>query len=117
MSAYQNEAKDGFWRGAGQAGVGARWEIAPGHEVYASYAENMAMYQGGFKLGPQSVSQAVWDAQGATLRPEKSQSFDAGYRYVSDPLQLSLAAYHVVFDNRLLQYNLACPRGVIQVQC
>ncbi|RYG07219.1 MAG: TonB-dependent receptor, partial [Caulobacteraceae bacterium] len=76
--------------------------------LYASYAENIAMYQGGFKLGPQSVSQAVWDLQGATLTPETSRSFDAGYRYVSGPLQVSVAAYHVNFENRLLQYN-PCP--------
>ena len=88
--------------------VGARWKIAPGHEVYVSYAENMAMFQGGFKLGPQSVSQAVWDVQGKTLKPETSKSFDAGYRFVSGPLQVQLAAYHVKFENRLLQYN-PCP--------
>lgn len=88
--------------------AGARWRIAPGHEVYASYAENIAMFQGGFKLGPQSVSQAVWDVQGATLVPETSKSFDAGYRFVSGPLQVSLAAYDVDFNNRLLQYN-PCP--------
>jgi iron complex outermembrane receptor protein len=88
--------------------VGARWRIAPGHEVFASYAENMAMFQGGFKLGPQSVSQAVWNAQGQYLKPETSKSFDVGYRYISGPLQISLAAYDVKFDNRLLQYN-PCP--------
>ncbi|ARR55400.1 TonB-dependent receptor [Rhizorhabdus wittichii DC-6] len=88
--------------------AGLRWKIAPEHEVYASYSENMAMYQGGFKLGPQSVSQAVWDLQGKTLKPETSKSFDGGYRYVSGPLQVSLAAYWVKFDNRLLQYN-PCP--------
>ncbi len=85
--------------------VGARWTIAPGHEVYASYSENIAMYQGGFKLGPQSVSQTVWDQQGATLKPETSKSLDAGYRFISRPLQISVAAYDVKFDNRLLQYN------------
>ncbi len=88
--------------------AGVRWKIAPGHELYASYAENMAMFQGGFKLGPQSVSQAVWDVQGKTLKPETSKSFDGGYRYVSGPLQVSLAGYYVKFDNRLLQYN-PCP--------
>ncbi len=88
--------------------VGVHWQVAPHHELYASYAENMAMFQGGFKLGPQSVSQAVWDAQGKYLKPETSKSFDAGYRYVSGPLQISLAAYDVKFDNRLLQYN-PCP--------
>ncbi len=64
--------------------------------------------RGGFKLGPQSVSQAVWDVQGSTLKPETSKSFDGGYRYVTDSLQVSLAAYKVDFNNRLLQYN-PCP--------
>lgn len=88
--------------------VGVHWQVAPGHELYASYSENIAMYQGGFKLGPQSVTQPVWDAQGQYLEPETSKSWDAGYRYVSGPLQVSLAAYHVNFDKRLLQYN-PCP--------
>ncbi|MEJ0041914.1 MAG: TonB-dependent receptor [Rhizomicrobium sp.] len=96
-------AKDNFMPEAG-----VRWRFAPGHEVYASYSENMAMFQGGFKLGPQSVSQAVWDVQGQTLKPETSKSFDGGYRYVTDDLQLSLALYDVDFKNRLLQYN-PCP--------
>jgi iron complex outermembrane receptor protein len=88
--------------------IGARFTVAEGHEIYASYSENMAMFQGGFKLGPQSVSQAVWDAQGQYLKPETSKSFDAGYRYIGHKLQVSLAAYDVDFDNRLLQYN-PCP--------
>lgn len=88
--------------------VGLRWKIAPRHEVFASYAENIAMFQGGFKLGPQSVSQAVWDVQGKTLKPETSKSFEGGYRYVSGPLQVSLTGYWVDFNNRLLQYN-PCP--------
>jgi iron complex outermembrane receptor protein len=96
-------AKDDFLPEAG-----VRYRIAEGHEIFTSYAENMAMFQGGFKLGPQSVSQAVWDAQGQYLKPETSKSFDAGYRYVSGPLQVSVAAYDVKFQNRLLQYN-PCP--------
>jgi iron complex outermembrane receptor protein len=66
------------------------------------------MYQGGFKLGPQSVTQPVWDVQGKTLKPETSKSIEGGYRYVSGPLQVSLTGYHVDFENRLLQYN-PCP--------
>ncbi len=89
--------------------VGVRWEVARGHELFASYAENMAMFQGGFKLGPQSVSQAIWDVQGKTLKPETSKSFEGGYRYVSGPLQVSLTGYWVDFNNRLLQYNPARP--------
>ncbi len=88
--------------------VGVRWKVAPGHELFASYAENMAMFQGGFKLGPQSVSQAIWNVQGKTLKPETSRSVEGGYRYVSSILQVSLTGYYVKFDNRLLQYN-PCP--------
>ena len=54
------------------------------------------------------MSQAVWDAQGKTLKPETSKSIEGGYRFVSGPLQVSLAAYKVDFNNRLLQYN-PCP--------
>ncbi|WP_206245627.1 TonB-dependent receptor domain-containing protein [Novosphingobium terrae] len=85
--------------------VGLRYKLAQGHEIYASYAENMAMYQGGFKLGPQSVTQTVWNAQGGTLKPEKSRSVEGGYRFVSRTLQLTLSGYYSKFDNRLLQYN------------
>jgi iron complex outermembrane receptor protein len=88
--------------------VGARWRIAPEHEVFISYAENMAMFQGGFKLGPQSVAQTVWNAQGSTLQPETSRSLEGGYRYITHDVQLSLAGYHMEFDHRLLQYN-PCP--------
>lgn len=88
--------------------IGVHWQVAPDHELYASYSENMAMFQGGFKLGPQSVSQALWDLQGSHLKPQTSQSFDAGYRYVTGPLQVSVAAYHMLFNDRLLQYN-PCP--------
>ena len=102
------QAKDNFL-----PQVGVRWQFAPQHEVFLSYAENMAMYQGGFKLGPQSVSQAVWDAQGNTLKPETSKSFDGGYRYSGEKLQLSLAAYLVDFNDRLLQYN-PCPTNLQQ---
>lgn len=88
--------------------VGIRWKVAEGSELFASYAENIAMYQGGFKLGPQSVTQPVWDAQGKYLTPETSKSVEGGYRYVGRTLQLSLTGYWVKFDNRLLQYN-PCP--------
>ena len=88
--------------------IGVHWQVAPDHELYASYSENIAMFQGGFKLGPQSVSQTLWDLQGSHLKPQTSQSFDAGYRYVTGPLQVSVAAYHMLFNDRLLQYN-PCP--------
>ena len=100
------KAKDNFLPEAG-----VRWKVAEGHEVFASYAENIAMYQGGFKLGPQAVTQPVWDSMSATLRPETSKSAEGGYRYVSRTVQLSLSGYYMKFDNRLLQYKPCATAG------
>ncbi|MCA0196537.1 MAG: TonB-dependent receptor [Proteobacteria bacterium] len=85
--------------------VGVRFEVSPDQELFASYAENIAMFQGGFKLGPQAVSQAVWDSQGEPLKPERSTSLEGGYRVRMGDMQASVAAYTVKFEDRLLQYN------------
>ncbi len=106
------EAKDSFL-----PEVGVRYTIAPGHEVYASYSENMAMFQGGFKLGPQSVPQSTWDQQGKFLKPETSKSIDLGYRFISRDLQISVAAYDVDFNNRLLQYNPCATKDATNPGC
>ncbi|MGF6710471.1 iron complex outermembrane receptor protein [Luteibacter sp. W1I16] len=95
---------------------GARYKIADGQEVFASFAKNIAMFQGGFKLGPQAVSQAIWDTQG-DLKPEKSRSIEAGYRIETGPIAASLAAYNVRFDNRLLQYNPCDSRQPVGPSC
>ena len=95
---------------------GARYRIADGQEVFASFAKNIAMFQGGFKLGPQAVSQAIWNTQG-DLKPEKSRSLEAGYRVEAGPIAASLAAYKVRFDNRLLQYNPCDSRQPVGPSC
>ncbi|MBN8885371.1 MAG: TonB-dependent receptor [Rudaea sp.] len=98
-----------------QAGV--RYELAEGQEVFAGYAKNIAMFQGGFKLGPQAVSQAVWDSQAGALKPEKSRTLEAGYRIVREDFQASAAVYDVNFDNRLLQYNPCDSRQPVGPNC
>ncbi|MEJ1966223.1 MAG: TonB-dependent receptor [Gammaproteobacteria bacterium] len=105
------EAKDDFLP---QAGV--RYKLTSDQEVFASYAENIAMFQGGFKLGPQAVSQAVWNTQGS-LEPEESRSVEAGYRIVQPTYQASAAVYHTKFDNRLLQYNPCDSRQPVGPNC
>ncbi|WP_243040758.1 TonB-dependent receptor [Dyella sedimenti] len=97
--------------------VGAHYQLGAGQEVFASYAQNIAMFQGGFKLGPQAVSQATWDAQTTPLKPEKSRSAEAGYRVVQDTFQASAAVYKVRFDNRLLQYNPCDSRQPVGPNC
>ena len=97
-------------------GLGAHYNIGDGQEVFASYAENIAMFQGGFKLGPQAVSQATWDAQ-QTLQPEESRTLEGGYRIVQSDFQASAAIYKVRFDNRLLQYNPCDSRQPVGPGC
>lgn len=97
-----------------QAGV--RYKLDETQEVFASFAKNIAMFQGGFKLGPQAVSQATWDSQG-TLKPEKSRSLEAGYRIETGSIAASAAAYTVRFDNRLLQYNPCDSRSPVGPSC
>jgi iron complex outermembrane receptor protein len=96
--------------------LGLHYQLDAAQELFASYAKNIAMFQGGFKLGPQAVSQAVWDSQGA-LKPEKSRSVEAGYRVVQDTFQASAALYKVRFDNRLLQYNPCNSRQPVGPGC
>ncbi|MCC4594026.1 TonB-dependent receptor [Xanthomonas campestris pv. phormiicola] len=89
-----------------QAGVSYR--LAEGQEVFASYAENIAAFQGGGAGGPLLVTQASFDASVGALEPEKSKTFEAGYRLVRDQFEASLVGYDVTFDNRLLSLN-PCP--------
>lgn len=96
--------------------IGARYKLAEGQEVFASFSKNIAMFQGGFKLGPQAVSQAIWDSQ-ASLKPEKSRSLEAGYRIEAGDVAASVAAYNVRFDNRLLQYNPCDSRQPVGPSC
>ncbi|MBN6150812.1 TonB-dependent receptor [Xanthomonas sp. AmX2] len=89
-----------------QIGVGYR--LAEGQELFASYAENIAAFQGGGAGGPLLVTQASFDASRGQLEPEKSRTFEAGYRLVRDRFEASLVGYDVTFDNRLLSLN-PCP--------
>ncbi len=93
-----------------------RFKLTSEQEVFASFAKNIAMFQGGFKLGPQAVSQSVWNSQ-AALSPEESRSIEAGYRIVRDTYQASAAIYHTKFDNRLLQYNPCDSRQPVGPTC
>ncbi len=87
---------------------GLSWRLAEGQEVFLSYAENIAAFQGGGAGGPLLVTQAAFDATRGNLEPEKSRTFEGGYRLVRDTFEASAVAYDVTFDNRLLSLN-PCP--------
>ncbi len=82
-----------------QAGLG--WQLGAGHELFLSYAENLAA----FTTGPLSVNQASFDDSRGNLEPEESRTVEGGWRYVDAQVQASLALYRTLFDNRLLPLN------------
>ncbi|PPU29595.1 MULTISPECIES: TonB-dependent receptor [unclassified Xanthomonas] len=85
--------------------IGLGYRVAEGQELFASYAENIAAFQGGGAGGPLLVTQASFDASVGALEPEKSRTLEAGYRFVRDRFEASLVGYDVTFDNRLLSLN------------
>jgi iron complex outermembrane receptor protein len=108
------EAKDSFL-----PQLGLRFEVAPGFELFGSYAENMAAFRAGVN-GPFSASQAGFDAIRNTLKPETSTSFEGGLRFGVDGFQSSLTVYRVDFEDRLLTISqcagiVGCPSVLANV--
>jgi iron complex outermembrane receptor protein len=85
--------------------VGVGYQLGGGQELFASYAENIAAFQGGGASGPLLVSQSAYDATAGKLKPEKSRTLEGGYRIAQPQFEASAAVYNVKFDNRLLSLN------------
>ncbi len=81
--------------------LGINFALSDVSEIFASASQNMRAYQPGVN-GPFSQTQIAFDATSATLKPEISESYEAGYRFKGDALQGSLAAYLTNFHDRLL---------------
>lgn len=100
--------------------VGARFEIAPGFELFGSYAENMAAFRAGAGGSPFAASQAAFTALRGNLRPEISTTLEGGVRWGNDAVQTSLTLYSVDFQDRLLSIAqcvgiLGCPAALANV--
>jgi len=100
--------------------LGARFEIAPGFELFGSYAENMAAFRAGVGGSPFVANQAAFTALRGNLRPETSTTLEGGLRWGNDALQTSLTLYSVDFQDRLLSIAqcvgiLGCPAALANV--
>ncbi|MBS3895759.1 TonB-dependent receptor [Silanimonas sp.] len=100
--------------------IGARFEIAPGFELFGSYAENMAAFRAGAGGSPFAASQAAFTALRGNLRPETSTTLEGGVRWGNDAVQTSLTLYSVDFQDRLLSIAqcvgiLGCPAALANV--
>ena len=80
-----------------------------GHnELFADYTRNMAAFVASTSSGPfSSSSQAGFNYIRSDLKPEMTNTFEAGYRFHNRDLQLSLTGYYVKFTNRLLASSIS----------
>ena len=79
--------------------VGVDYQIDGQQDVYASYSKNIDAYG----ALPFSTSQAAFDASKSTLKPEGSQTLEAGYRVHGATYEAAADLYYTRFSNRLLQ--------------
>ena len=81
--------------------AGARFALTEDSELFAAYSRNMRAFPSSGTSGPFSTNQAGFLAIKDKLKPEISDTFEAGWRFRSADFQAVLAAYHVNFKDRL----------------
>lgn len=85
-----------------QPTVGATYKLGAHGELYAGFAQSTRAYQSATTNGPFSTTQAAFDAIKGSLKPESSDTYEAGYRYGDAIINATLGAYLTNFHNRLL---------------
>ena len=82
--------------------IGVNYQLSSRDELFAGAARNMRVYQAAGTGGPFSTTAAGFDAIKGSLKPETSDSFEAGWRSQTRFYQGSLTAYLVNFRDRQL---------------
>ena len=90
--------------------IGVRYDLTPDSQFFAGYSENMRAFASSGTSGPFSTTQAGFNAIKDKLKPELSQTFEAGWRYKTPDFQGVIALYHVQFKNRL--FGVAVGSGI-----
>ena len=85
-----------------QPHVGLNYKFGNGLEAFAGFTQVTRAYQASATSGPFSTSQAGFNAIKDKLKPESSDTYEAGLRYNTGVLNASLAGYYVNFRDRLL---------------
>ena len=73
--------------------VGASWEFAPDHSVFASYSANLS--------APRTDD--LYDRVPADPDPETSTNYELGYRYGGSDLIVSTSVFYSQFDNFIVR--------------
>ncbi|MDX5985211.1 TonB-dependent receptor domain-containing protein [Sphingomonas echinoides] len=88
--------------------AGVLYTLDGHNELFADYTRNMAAFVASTSSGPfSSSSQAGFNYIRSDLKPEMTNTFEAGYRFHNRDLQLSLTGYYVKFTNRLLASSIS----------
>ncbi len=85
-----------------QPHVGINYDFGSGVEAFAGFSAVTRAYSSSTTSGPFSSSQAGFDAIKPLLKPEASNTYEAGLRFGDRGVHALLAAYYVDFRNRLL---------------
>lgn len=73
--------------------VGATWRFDDANQIYISYAEGLS--------APRTDD--LYDRPIPDPDPERTQSFDIGYRFQTPTVNFSVAAFYNHFDNRIVR--------------
>ncbi|MBB3862233.1 iron complex outermembrane receptor protein [Novosphingobium hassiacum] len=85
-----------------QPHVGLNYKLGGGVEAFAGFTQVTRAFQASATSGPFSTSQAGFNKIKGTLKPESSDTYEAGLRYSTGIINASLAGYYVKFRDRLL---------------
>lgn len=85
-----------------QPHVGLNYKMGNGLEAFAGFTQVTRAYQASTTSGPFSATQDGFNAIKNTIKPESSDTYEAGLRYNSGIINASLAGYYVNFRDRLL---------------
>ncbi|MFO6446306.1 TonB-dependent receptor [Erythrobacter sp. NE805] len=87
--------------------VGVLYKLAGGAELFASFTQNQRAFTAAATTGPFATSAAGFAALRDRIEPEKTDTFEGGFRFGEGQFSGVIAAYLVNFSNRLL----AIPQG------
>lgn len=88
--------------------VGVSYEFQPDNIVYASYAEGFSaprtdnLYTFGLSTLATTESAGIDSVVSLGVQPERTQSFDLGYRYQGEKITASVALWYNTFEDRIV---------------
>lgn len=93
-----------------QPSVGVTYDLGSA-EVFANFSQSVSAFTSATTSGPFSTTQAGFNAIQNTLKPEESDTYEAGVRYNTGIFNGVAGVYLVNFRNRLL--GLATGAGIV----